>query len=503
MADLMVNGIGTDPISAIIGNAKSEEKGNAEPVFASMLSNLSSTASKPQINKLNVVETADNSSQMLTSENNRNKLVKENVATTEDNINPESVEKLQQYNDKIKEAVMDEYDLSEEELEAAMEELGLTYVELLIPQNLIALSMKVTDADTTIDLLQNEGFNELFQIMQDMTMELTQEMNITPDMLEEFVGMLANDNELPNSGEELISTEENVNLNTEEVLDNIDQTVNESEVEAINGLAKQVETIVTEGIKKGTVEVNVTKTDETSNELEVTEVEDETIMNNGVAERLNSETEENAEEFGESKENSNGSKTGTQNSKQSLEVENGISTSVSSFSRIADSIQEMTMAPVESFTQVDTESIIRQINDFMKLNISDLETSLEMQLNPANLGKIALNVSVKEGMVTAQLAVENEAVKQALESQMMILRDNMNNQGLKVEAVEVTIASHEFEQNLENNFAGQRENNPENPKEGRRSIMASDLTSIEELSQDDQLAAKIMVQNGNRMDISA
>ena len=106
-------------------------------------------------------------------------------------------------------------------------------------------------------------------------------------------------------------------------------------------------------------------------------------------------------------------------------------------------------------------------------------------------------------MVTAQLAVENEAVKQALESQMVIVRENMNNQGLKVEAVEVTIASHEFEQNLENGFTGERNNNPENPQQGQRRILASDLTSMDELSQEDQLAAKIMVQNGNRMDISA
>ena len=214
-------------------------------------------------------------------------------------------------------------------------------------------------------------------------------------------------------------------------------------------------------------------------------------------------TNEESAEFGQSNSGSEKKLSQSSNSKQQFEVDNSTSVTGNSFSRFMEGIEEMNMSPVESFSQVDTDSIIRQINDFMKLNISNVETSLEMQLNPASLGKIALNVSVRDGMVTAQLAVENEAVKQALESQMVIVRENMNNQGLKVEAVEVTIASHEFEQNLENGFTGERNNNPENPQQGQRRILASDLTSMDELSQEDQLAAKIMVQNGNRMDISA
>ena len=498
MADLMVGGIGTDPISNLMGTAQTTAKNEeAEPVFASMLNSLNSTNSQPQIAKVNVAENFETPNQSYTSDNYRNKLVKETATKTEDNINPESVEKLQKYNDKIKEAVMEEYDLTEEELDSVMEELGLTYIQLLDPKNLVALSVEITGADNAMDLLANEGFNDLFQIMQDMAVDLTQELNITPEMLDEFAGMLANDNELPNSGE-LIQAE-NVNPNEELINDNM---TNESEVEAIDGLATKVEEVVTKGIQNGTVEVNITKSDNTEEAVENDGENEQSILNNGLSKEVEGTNEESAE-FGQSNSGSEKKLSQSSNSKQQFEVDNSTSVTGNSFSRFMEGIEEMNMSPVESFSQVDTDSIIRQINDFMKLNISNVETSLEMQLNPASLGKIALNVSVRDGMVTAQLAVENEAVKQALESQMVIVRENMNNQGLKVEAVEVTIASHEFEQNLENGFTGERNNNPENPQQGQRRILASDLTSMDELSQEDQLAAKIMVQNGNRMDISA
>ena len=140
----------------------------------------------------------------------------------------------------------------------------------------------------------------------------------------------------------------------------------------------------------------------------------------------------------------------------------------------------------------------------MRLNINGPETSLEFQLNPANLGKVGINLTLRDGAVTAQIAVQNEAVKSALESQMVILRENMNNQGLKVEAVEVTIASHEFEENLEGNFHGQDRQEPDRRTgEGTRSINASDLSSIEDMPEEEQLAAKIMVENGNTMDVTA
>lgn len=52
-------------------------------------------------------------------------------------------------------------------------------------------------------------------------------------------------------------------------------------------------------------------------------------------------------------------------------------------------------------------------------------------------------------MVTANFITQNEAVKSALESQMVELRERFEEQGVKIEAIEVTVQTHEFERNLE------------------------------------------------------
>ena len=131
---------------------------------------------------------------------------------------------------------------------------------------------------------------------------------------------------------------------------------------------------------------------------------------------------------------------------------------------------------------------------------------MEMQLNPENLGKIYVQVTAKEGVATAHLAVQNEIVKEALENQTIQLRENMNQQGIKVEAVEVTIASHEFERNLEQNQQGsaQDEQREQASKSPRRNISMNQLDELSGLmSEEEMLVAKIMRDNGNSVDFTA
>ena len=132
---------------------------------------------------------------------------------------------------------------------------------------------------------------------------------------------------------------------------------------------------------------------------------------------------------------------------------------------------------------------------------------MEMQLNPENLGKIYLNVSEKEGVVRAQIAAQNAAVKEALETQVMELRQSLNQQGIKVDAIEVTVATHEFEQNLEENARQEQQAQQqmeESQKQTRKNLNLNDLDSMSGLmSEEEQLAAQIMRDNGNQIDFTA
>ncbi len=164
-------------------------------------------------------------------------------------------------------------------------------------------------------------------------------------------------------------------------------------------------------------------------------------------------------------------------------------------------------AAVPYSSQADAMNLIEQIARNVRVTISSELTSMEMQLNPENLGKIYLNITEKEGAVRAQIAAQNQNVKEALETQVAELRQSLNQQGIKVDAIEVTIASHEFEQNLEEHARQEEQLHQqmeESRKNTRRSLNLNDLDELAGLmTEEEQLAAQIMRDNGNQVDLTA
>ena len=152
----------------------------------------------------------------------------------------------------------------------------------------------------------------------------------------------------------------------------------------------------------------------------------------------------------------------------------------------------------------DTELIMKQVMDYMKLNTSPGVTEMELQLHPASLGTINLTVALKDGSITAQFTAQNEAVKEILENQMVQLRETLNNQGIKVEAIEVTIESHEFERNLDQgNSTGEQTEDNKKQNQRRINLGGTELEDGIELTQEEQMAVEIMTENGNTIDYTA
>lgn len=152
----------------------------------------------------------------------------------------------------------------------------------------------------------------------------------------------------------------------------------------------------------------------------------------------------------------------------------------------------------------DPRQIADQILDQMKTVTNGDFSDVEMQLHPASLGTLHVHVTNNAGVITANFVTENEAVKAAVESQIIRLSEQFEAQGIKVDAVEVTIASHSFEQNLE---SGQNEPGSENGRPARRTRRIElgedgeiDTSSLEE---DERIAAEMMAANGNKVDYTA
>ena len=156
----------------------------------------------------------------------------------------------------------------------------------------------------------------------------------------------------------------------------------------------------------------------------------------------------------------------------------------------------------------DPEEILNQVADHIKSNVTEDMSSLEMVLHPASLGSVAVRLVSQDGQVTAQFTAQNDAVRDALQSQLAVLKENMEQAGVKVEAVEVTVASHAFEQNLEQGNDGQSEAEAKEQEKLRRATHRIDLGDYAEgeaipVDEADALTVEMMQADGNRMDYRA
>lgn len=156
-----------------------------------------------------------------------------------------------------------------------------------------------------------------------------------------------------------------------------------------------------------------------------------------------------------------------------------------------------------SFTStVDAQNIMNQIMDYMKIQMNPETTQLEMQLHPESLGTLQIRISAKEGIMTAQFTTASEAVKGVLESQMIQLQQQFDQQNIKVEAIEITVQTHAFESALEQ--GNERQMDEEDSKKNRtRRIDLSRLEETDEITAEDQLVAEMMAANGNSVDYLA
>lgn len=168
-----------------------------------------------------------------------------------------------------------------------------------------------------------------------------------------------------------------------------------------------------------------------------------------------------------------------------------------------DLIQTERSFPIET---ADTQRIMEQITEYIKIEAKPEMTEMELQLQPETLGTINVRLSSREGAVTAYFTAQNDTVRAAIETQLVQLKDSLNDQGIKVDAVEVTVASHEFERNLQQDRNGEEEGQyKESKRKGIRRIRLDGEESIQEmeLSDEERITAEMMEQNGNTVDFTA
>ena len=458
-------------LSKVTGTVEKGLCATAQASFASVMEQKTSGYGNQQLTSGNPVgkEPAATTTQPAAVADSAKKLnVKENSPT-------QKVEELQNqledtkdaFETGVKEILKDELGVSDEQVEDAMSILGLQWMDLLNPASLSQLVTQLTGTEDACSLLMSEEFTNIMQNTDELVQSLSETLGISKD---EWVALQNQLAELTADFNETVDMADG----------GVDTTVMAATVQM---------THTTEETQ------NVQPEEETEDAAPVIQVNasEDAQTENNVSENASGEMGEPAAQSQKTKESS------VNEHAQNMEFQ--------------VRAEQQTVAPEEvnkvaSRTTIDVQDIMNQITEFAKVNLSPENSSIEMQLNPENLGKVYLHIAAtKEGNITAELAVSSETVKTALEAQIADLRTSLNQQGIKVDAVEVAIASHEFERNLEQNASGEEQQGSQREESGRtagRRLFRGELDELSGLmNEEEALAAQIMKDHGNTMDVTA
>lgn len=408
----------------------------------------------------------------------------------------EATEEVQEFEEKALEMLSEEYGVDEETIQNVLDEMGLSVLDLLNPENLVKFVMELTGVSSAEELLLDQSFLTIMESFDAMATDLMNELNLTPT---EFDALVAQMSQVEQDVTEVISFEQE--------LDNQMTQYENSEINPTNETTEDtVAVVMTEETKETevannteVVEENVTAEELVEKDEQSEEDSDEKVKvtvekqeNISTSEETSSETETDA--FAKNDDSTPFSNT---DSNENLVMSNNTVVHDTSF--------DVSKLQMNSYTSVDTVQIMEQIAEQVRIIADTNTTTMEMQLNPENLGKVYLHISSEEGVVNAQFTATNEVVKEALEAQIATLRENLTQAGVKVDAIEVTIASHEFEQNLEQN---QKQNDElDKHEDGNTKRRNLNLNSLDELSglmtEEETLVAQMMRENGNSVDLTA
>lgn len=434
----------------------------------------------------------DNSTTFLKQRNsytlNKNNTKEISIKTASKNSHTESeVKKItDDISSQIVEKVTDDLDISEDELNNAMQLLGLTAMDLLNPANLAALYCEVTgNASDPQALVLNADFTALFNDVSQVASENDAQLDLLSQLTASDDGEIL-DADIVSSADTTDTNESTGSVNTPE------KTV-DSSYDDTAASGQNINDTADEAVKVydgSTQDSSYQNSDEGTSSGET---------GNGITSDENTEKTQSKSQVDSSFDDSG---------ERVLHHEDGAHSDNSvlhaSVSEQLNTDTSFEMSQSQSRLRVDTTDIIRQIVDSMSISNTTEESAINLQLTPESLGRMYINVSQKNSEISARIAVSNEAVKEALQTQMVNLKESLNNSGIRVNEVEITVASHEFERNLEQGAANDsRQQESTNSYNGSNSSDSGIDSDMMQDRAEERLVTQIMRDNGNSVDFTA
>ena len=478
MTSAQVNGASNGLIEFINAVQKTQTKMDSSNDFSKMMETKSDPIDQIETNKFEKVKETnqvDSTEETKTQTNDYEKFENKTV-DVEDKM--KSIEEIVE---DTKKEIAKILDITVEELEQAMQNLGLSNLHLLDVSNYPTLLAEVVGEEPISILTDSElseTLNELIHMVVETDLNLETELNISPKELMNLV------NEMEDS------SPENFEMPDMHIAE---------EMESVEGQNVVLQEQSTNTDIVGRLEV----------EQRDVEQENAKVMIDGGQEEVVVTVENNQNQTNMSENHSEG------NLMNQTEAEVGQSEEANLNGGVVQEFAEQILTNIEnavteitSTTEtVDAEGIMRQIVNHVKVGVSSEVTTMELQLQPENLGKLDLQVALKDGELVAEFKTENEAVKNLIEGQLIHLKETLEQQGLKVSSVEVSVEQQSLQHNMGQNQNGQGTYQEER-KQNIRKINLQGIRSLEEiefedLDEDELMTAKLMLQNGNTVDFTA
>ena len=404
-------------------------------------------------------------------ENKASKQLKEQTEEVKAVKDEETIEaEVTEAAEKMVEEIAKTFDVSVEEVEKVLETLGLTVVDLLNTENLTKVVLAMNPECDALSLMTNEAlFADLKGLMntaQDLKNGIVQNFNLTEEEMAAILNSMKEKVEMPVVEETPIQEIPDL---AETVTEAAPNTVS-VEVDVTEVMADMTKEAVSERSDVKTVEI----TDATYDGTVIPKTETSQNVRNSSAETSQDGNNASAQQF-------------TQNFVNQLAeaVENANSSTTS--------------------YNVSGQDIINQITEHIRIHVKQDTTEMELQLHPASLGNVKVQLTSVGGVLTAVFTTENEAVKAALEGQLIQLKENFAQQGLKVESVEVNVSAQGFERSLdqqeqEQNRSADSRNRRTNRRIRLNGLEEADDILAEDMTADDRIVADMMIRNGNTVD---
>lgn len=426
-------------------NTKSKSSDFKSVMAASISKNTSNAGTGSSDSKLGIADDVKSAKDQNTTDTKNTKAdtdavdKKQNAADTgkadktdKSKQDNKSDEKVNDAVQNVKDTIKEELDVSDEDIAKAMEVLGITDNDLLSVVKVTELVSALTGADS-ITLITDD----------DMSGKLTSVLDAVNTAQEDIADMLNTD---------------------------VDDAVLVVRTDAV--------------VKKDTDETVVKNTDSSiTDNQSVSETES---LSDVLAAKV---TAQGSSKHEESTGEHTGEHTGEQN--HNTQSYGGVADSI--IQSMKDSFADIV---TEDTSRVSEADIVNQVIDQIKLSSGRELTSIEVMLNPERLGSVHVTVTSKNGILSAQIAAQNEQVKTALENQVTALKENFQNQGIKVEAVEITVMTHQFEAGQ--NFGQNESERKQSEQKINKKLNLSDYMDDEDETVSAQdIRRKDSIQNGN------